>query len=152
MIAILSLMYESIEQTHNMRVVSALAPLLAVRDLLDLLQDLHLIKSCLHVVGRTLLHLHGDKGAVLEVLAQPDCREMAPSQFLDDHVSIDQHFPNVHRMVAADYVILNAFILRIIVLVQFPQKVFELAALWLGGDLFRAVTAFLECVVLAEQV
>lgn len=79
MITILSLMNESIEQSHNMRVVSALPPLLAMRDLLDLLQDLHLIEGCLHVMRRTFLDFYGYICAIFEVLTQPDCRKVAPA-------------------------------------------------------------------------
>lgn len=79
MIAVLGFVYESVEQAHDMRVVSALPPLRAVRDLLDLLQDLHLVEGRLHVVRRALLDFYGHVGAIFEVLAEPDCREVAPA-------------------------------------------------------------------------
>ena len=69
MIAILRLVNKCVEQAHNMRLISALPPLLAVRDLFDFLQYLHLIKGRLHVMRRTLLDLHGHIGAIFEVLA-----------------------------------------------------------------------------------
>lgn len=51
-------------------------------------------------------------------------------------------------MVASDYVVLDALILGIIVFVQFPQKVTELATLGLAVDSFLVIAALLECVVL----
>lgn len=147
MIAILRLMYKCIEQAHNMRVVSALPPLLAMRDLLNLLQDLDLVEGCLHVMWRALLDLYGDVCAIFEVLAQPDCREVAPAQFLDDHVAIYQHFPHVDRMVPSDYIILNALILRIIIFIQFPQKILKLATVRLPVSSFLVIAAFPEGIV-----
>ena len=51
-------------------------------------------------------------------------------------------------MIASDYVVLDALVLGIIVFVQFPQKVLELATFWLAVDSLLVIAALLQCVVL----
>ena len=78
----------------------------------NLVQDLHLIERCDQVVTRRALNLQRDVGVVLDIFGEPDSREVAPSQLLDNQVPLDEHFTDVHRVVSAELVIRHALVLR----------------------------------------
>jgi hypothetical protein len=50
MIAIDGLVYESIEHSYHMRIISTSSPLFTVASFLDLLENLHLVEGCFHIV------------------------------------------------------------------------------------------------------
>ncbi len=52
------------------------------------LQDLNFIIGGLQVVRSTFLYFQGNICVVLEVFAEPDCGEVAPSDFLYDYITI----------------------------------------------------------------
>ena len=72
---------------------------------------------------RTLHDLHRRVVAVLEVLRQPHRREVAPPQLLDKHVPVHQHLPDVARVVPPDLVVLDAFVLAVVLVVEFGDQV-----------------------------
>lgn len=69
---------------------------------------------------------------------------MAPSELLNHYVPVDQHFPDMHGMVAPDLVILNALIFRIMLLVQLGQKILNPR---LPLALFLLLSALIICAV-----
>ena len=74
-----------------------------------------------------LLDLHCDVVVVLEVLGQPHSREVAPAELLNDHVSLEENFAHMHRVVAARLVVGHAFVLTaVLILVEaLPQLVLQ---------------------------
>ena len=48
------------------------------------------------------------------VPSQPHCAEMAPAKFLQNHVSIDEHFANVNGVVPAYFVVCDPFVLTLV--------------------------------------
>lgn len=106
-----------------MSVVSGLAvPAWVEMVLFDFLEDLDFVEGRLHIVRAALLNLHGDIGVELEVLAQPDRREVPPAQLLDDHVAIDEHFADVDWVVSTDLIIFYSLVLGVVVFVQLHQE------------------------------
>jgi len=78
----------------------------------DHVENLHL------VVGRNLVA----RGALLDfesyvcvlvesVFGEPHRRELAPTQLLNDHISLNEHFAEMDGMVAADLILLDALVL-----------------------------------------
>lgn len=60
---------------------------------------------------RRLLNFKSNKSIILHVLRQPNSREMSPSKFLDDHVSIHHDLANVNSMVAPNFIVRHSFVL-----------------------------------------
>lgn len=58
----------------------------------------------------TFLNLDGDVAVVLKILGKPDGGEVSPAELLNDDVAIDQNFPDVDRVVPAQFVIGEALI------------------------------------------
>jgi hypothetical protein len=79
-------------------------------------------------------YLHCHIRAIFEVLAKPDSRKVTPPKFLNQHIAIDKHLPNVTRMIASNFVILNSFILTMVLLVQFLDPIPQI--LWFLMFLF----------------
>ena len=78
---------------------------------LTLLEDLHLVKGCIHIVGRALLYLYCDKGLVFKIPAEPDSRKVPPAQLLNHSVPVDQYFSDVYRVVSTNVIVLYALVL-----------------------------------------
>ena len=93
----------------------------------NLLQNLDLVVGRLQVVRSGFLDLERDVRVVLEVSRKPDCREMPPAEFLDDHVSLEQHLADVDGVVAAELVVLYSLVLAIIFLIYFLEVRFDSA-------------------------
>ena len=89
------------------------------------LQNLHLVKCCLHIVWTALLNLYGNIGVVVEVLAKPHCGEMSPTQFLDHHVAVEQALPDMHGMVTSNLVVFDSLVLRIVIFIKLQQELME---------------------------
>lgn len=62
-----------------MGIVSASPPLFTVASFLNLLKDLYLVESSLHVVRGALLNFDCDIGIILKIFAQPNSGEVAPA-------------------------------------------------------------------------
>lgn len=89
MVAIVGLMDERIEQTHYMGIVAIFAlPTGISVVLLDLLKNFHFIEGCLHIVWTALLNLDGNVCVVMEVFTKPHSREVSPTEFLYDYVTV----------------------------------------------------------------
>jgi len=74
------------------------------------LENLDFVEGSLHVMGRTFLYFHCNICFKFKILAKPDCRKMTPSQLLNHHISIQEHFPNVNWMISSCLIILNPFV------------------------------------------
>jgi len=78
---------------------------------------------------RTFLNFDSNICVIFEIFAQPNSRKMSPSELLYDHVSLDQDLSNMYRVVAPYNVVLDAFILGVVLLIDVLQEIFELAVL-----------------------
>ena len=80
----------------------------------------------------TLLHLYCHIAVVLEVLGQPDSREVAPTELLNDDVAIEQDFSDVDRMVATYLIIRHALILARILVIEksVVNLLFQRSEIW----------------------
>lgn len=106
-----------------MSVISCFAcPAWILMMFLDLLKDFDLIKSCFHVMRTTLLNFDGNISIVLEVFAEPDCREMSPTKFLDHNVSANENLTDVDWMVPTDLIVFYTLVLGVVVLVELNQE------------------------------
>ena len=56
--------------------------------LLDLLKNFHFVEGCLHIVWTALLNLDGNVCVVMEVFTKPHSREVSPTEFLYDYVTV----------------------------------------------------------------
>ena len=77
-------------------------------------QDFDFVIGRLCIMRCTFLDFHGDVGVVHRVFSKPDCREMAPSKFLNGDIAIDHNFTDMHRMVAANLVVSYSFVLTLV--------------------------------------
>jgi hypothetical protein len=75
------------------------------------IQDFNFVKSRLLVVGCALLDFECNISVVMRVACEPDSRKVAPSELLDDNVAIDHDLSQMHRMVAAYFIVWDALIL-----------------------------------------
>ena len=111
-------MNEGIKKSNNVSIITIFAiPSRLLVMHLDFLKDLDFIKCCLHVVWRTFLDFYGDICFVFKIFAQPYCREMAPSQLLDNDIPLEENFSNMDRMIATNVIIFNALIFRVMLLI-----------------------------------
>jgi hypothetical protein len=76
-------------------------------------------------MGRTLHYLHRSIIPVFKILCEPYSRKMPPTQLLNQHVSINEHFSNMARMISANLVVLNAFVFAVVFIIKFLNKSFE---------------------------
>ena len=76
----------------------------------NFVEDFDLIVGGFEVVLCALLHLNGHIGVEFEVLGQPYCREMAPSQLLNDDIAIKQDLANMYGMVSTNFVVRHSLI------------------------------------------
>ena len=82
----------------------------------DFLENLHFIVGSFEVLRSALLYFQSDIGVVLEILGKPNCGEVPPAEFLNNCVAVEEDFANVNRMVAANLIILDSFILAVMLL------------------------------------
>jgi hypothetical protein len=54
---------------------------------------------------------------------------MAPSQFLNDHVPLYQHFSDMYRVVAPNDIVFDTFVLGIVLLIDTLEEGLELVML-----------------------
>jgi hypothetical protein len=87
------------------------SPLFSSPILGDLVQNINFVISCFYVVLGTLLNLQGNVAVELEILGQPDGREVTPTQFLDNDISIKQDLADMDWMIATDLVVRHALVL-----------------------------------------
>lgn len=131
MVAVGAFVDETVEEVDHVGVVlgeflprvvllECFLPLRAGHALVDHLQDLDFVVGGLQIVGGGLLYLEGHVVIVFKVLGEPDGAEMAPAELLDDHVSVEDDFADVHGVVAAsirwvpsNLVVLDALVLLI---------------------------------------
>ena len=55
---------------------------------------------------------------VLEVFSKPDCREVTPPEFLDQHIPVDQDLTNMTRMISSNFVVFDSLIFTVILFVE----------------------------------
>lgn len=75
------------------------------------IKNFDLIICRLLVVGGTLLHLQSNVGVILSVPGKPNCRKVAPAEFLDNDVPVDHDFTDMHGVVAANLVVRDSLVL-----------------------------------------
>ena len=80
----------------------------------DYVKNLHLVVGGLLVVGGALLDFEGHVGVVLEVPREPDSREVAPAQFLNNYIPLTQELPYVHWVVPPHLVVGYALVLTLV--------------------------------------
>ena len=125
-------MDERIEQLHCVAVFDRVATLLLVSGIVHLVgihrlnpvgfmgvlrnnvQYFDFIIGRLSIVRCAFLDFHGHVGVVHRVTSKPDCREMAPSEFLNGDIAIDHDFTDMHRMVASNLVVSYSFVLTLV--------------------------------------
>ena len=139
MLTIRAMMNEGVQKLHTVRGVSTHAELcqtcLELRIILVeiihralplsrfpvsgyLIKDFNFIIGGLKIMLSALLHLHGNVAIVLKIFGQPDCREMAPTKFLDDHIPVKKDLTNMDRVVATDLIIRHAFVLTGVLILE----------------------------------
>jgi hypothetical protein len=91
-----------------------LDPTLIKGVLCDDVQNLNLIISSLLIMRGTFLHFKSHMSIIQDITGQPNRREMAPAQFLHNHISIDHNFTHMDWMIAAYLIIRDSFILRLV--------------------------------------
>lgn len=62
-------------------------------------------------MGGGALYLECYVRVVVGIFSEPDSREVTPTELLDDHIAIYEHFPHMHRVIPADFVVREALIL-----------------------------------------
>jgi len=77
-----------------------------------LIQNFNFIKSSLQILRCTSLNFDSYIGIIFDIFSQPNCGEMAPTQFLNYDISIYHYLTNMHTMITAHLVIRHTFILR----------------------------------------
>ena len=132
-----SVLVERIHQVLVFRVVSfdGVVPFLAAPVLGDNIEDFHLVISRLEVMLSTFLHLDGNIAIILQVLRQPNGREVAPTELLDDYVPVKEDLTNMHRVISADLVIGHAFVLARVLIIEeiVIDLVFQRSEIWSIG-------------------
>lgn len=92
----------------------------------DLVKNIYLIISSFNVVLSTFLYFQGNVAIEFQILCKPNSREMSPSKFLNDNVSVKQYLTNVDWMITTNFVVRHAFILaRILVFIETLIKNFS---------------------------
>ena len=98
--------------------VNGLDPVLKERVLGDNIQNLDLIVSSLSVMTSTLLDFESNVRVIESVSCEPYSREVAPSEFLHDDVSLDQDLTYMHWVIPANLVISDAFIFALVTICE----------------------------------
>jgi hypothetical protein len=148
MVAIRPLVDEAVEQIYYVGVIlgqflvgvvllQGLLPLRAHHPLMHHLEDFNLVVAGVKIVRRRLLDLEGNVVFVFEVLGEPNGGEVPPTQFLDDHIAVEDNFADMHWVVStslasvpSDLVVLDAFVLLVEVVLLFLVVLFDLV----GGE------------------
>jgi len=107
--------------------LDTLGPLFGLPVLSHLVEDIDFIVCSLYVVLGTLLDFQGNVRVVLEILSEPNSREVAPAELLDDDIAVHQDLADVDRVVASYLVVGHALIFRAIVVLieRFIQHVLQ---------------------------
>lgn len=100
-----------------------LNPFRRVRKLGDFLQNLNFVIGGVEIVRCWLHNLNSNISPVFKILGQPNSGEVTPSEFLNQDVPVDQYLSNVAGMVAANFIVLNAFIFTMILLIKLPNPI-----------------------------
>lgn len=58
-----------------------------------------------------LLNFHGYIRIVFKIFCEPNSREVSPAELLDDHVSIEKNFTNMHWVVTSNLVVRHSLVL-----------------------------------------
>ena len=66
----------------------------------------------------TLLDFYGNIRVMLKILCQPDCAEVTPPQFLNNHISVKKDLPDVNWMVATNLVVRHTLVFARILFVE----------------------------------
>ena len=157
MIAIGSLVKETVQQVQHMSIISVdllrflvfvfanwTDPFRTGWKLCDFLQNLHLVVRSIEIVRSRFHDLNSYVSSIFEILGEPHSGEVSPSQFLNEHIPVDKHFTDVARVVSANLVIFNAFVLTVVFFVELLDPVFEILGMgvnffpfanWEGFDL-----------------
>ena len=98
--------------------VDGLDPVLKERVLGDNIQNLDLIVSSLSVMTSTLLDFESNVRVIESVSCEPYSREVAPSKFLHDDVSLDQDLTYMHWVIPANLVISDTFIFALVTICE----------------------------------
>jgi hypothetical protein len=69
-------------------------------------------------MGRALHDFYSNVVSVLEVFGKPDCRKVAPAQFLHQDISVNEDLANMAGVISADFVVFNAFVLAMVFLIK----------------------------------
>lgn len=77
-----------------------------------LVEDFDLVECSVEVMRCRSLDLKRDIRVVHDVLGEPNSREMAPAKLLNDKVTIDQDFADMHGVVATDFIVGETFVFR----------------------------------------
>ena len=120
---------EGVKQLHSMTVFDGIATL-ALKSILIFLELLYIFDEVLPesiprhdiqnfdfiicrllVVRGTLLHLQSHVGVIMSVSGKPNSRKVAPAEFLDNDVSVDHDFADMHGVVAANLVVWDPLVL-----------------------------------------
>lgn len=75
-----------------------------------LVEDIYLVISSLNVVLRTLLYFESNIAVVSKIFCEPNSRKMAPSEFLNNYVSVKQNLSDMDWVVSADLVVWHSFV------------------------------------------
>ena len=98
--------------------VKRLNPLGVICFIGDFLENFNLIIGGLKIMGRTFHDFNSNVVPVLEIFSEPNCRKVAPAQFLHQDVSVDEDLANMAGVVAADFVVFNALVLTVVFLIK----------------------------------
>ena len=98
--------------------VNGLDPVLKEGVLGDNIQNLDLIVSSLSVMTSTLLDFESNVRVIESVSCEPYSREVAPSKFLHDDVSLDQDLTYMHWVIPANLVISDTFIFALVTICE----------------------------------
>lgn len=66
----------------------------------------------------TFLNLDCNIRIVFEIFCKPNCAEMSPTKFLDNHISVNQYLTYMDRMITTYLVIRHAFIFTWVLIIK----------------------------------
>lgn len=79
-------------------------------------------------------NLYSNICAIFKIFCQPNSRKVTPTQFLNQYISIYQNLANMAGMISSNFIILNALIFTMILIIKFfypLSKILRLLALLL---------------------
>ena len=104
-------------------------PLRRVRQFCNFLKNFDFIIRGIKIMGCWLHNLDCHIGTILEVFSKPDCWKMTPPKFLNQNISIDQNFSNVAGMVAPNFIVFNALILAMVLVIKLSNPIPQIGGL-----------------------